>query len=209
MIYSAILAATLSLLFGSTEAFWRVQCGLIQRGRIDPLVSPGALAAHSHSIIGGSNIGINSTYQSMFNSECTSCEITADKSAYWTPTLYYSYPNGSFLEVGHNGGVAYYLGRGPNKDATVPFPKGLNILSGKQSARSYDNKTMTWGNATYPPRPIADRVSFACLDTDAITEKSYMHRTECANGLRAQIHFQSCWNGKDLYLADNSHVSDK
>lgn len=29
----------------------------------------------------------------------------------------------------------------------------------------------------------------------------------CINGLRAQVHFQTCWNGKDLYKADNSHVA--
>ena len=95
------------------------------------------------------DIGINSTADSMTNSECTSCEINADKSAYWSPTLYYRYPNGSFLEVPHNGGVVYYLGRGPNAKQTVPFPKGLNILTGSMSARSYDNTTYTWGNCKW------------------------------------------------------------
>lgn len=85
--------------------------------------------------------------------------------------MYYSYPNGSFLEVGHNGIVAYYLGRGPNRDATVPFPKGLNILSGDKSAPCYDNTTYTWGNATYTGRPVADRVSFACLEDAPIPEQ--------------------------------------
>lgn len=203
-----VLRAALALtLLGSADAFWRMNCAMIQRGRIDTLVNPGAIAAHTHSIIGGSNFGINATYDSLLNSECTSCEITADKSAYWTPTLYYSYPNGSFLEVPHTGGVAYYLGRGPNANQTVPFPKGLNILSGDKSARSYDNKTYTWGNATYPGRPIADRVSFACLKDNQPPERPYMFDTDCPYGMRAQIHYQSCWNGVDLYKADNSHVA--
>lgn len=51
-----VLRAALALLFlGNAEAFWRMQCAIIQRGRIDTLVNPGALAAHSHSIIGGSS----------------------------------------------------------------------------------------------------------------------------------------------------------
>ncbi|KAL8942093.1 MAG: hypothetical protein Q9216_001859 [Gyalolechia sp. 2 TL-2023] len=33
-----------------------------------------------------------------------------------------------------------------------------------------------------------------------------MVKTDCKDGLRTQIHFQSCWNGKDLYKSDNSHV---
>jgi hypothetical protein len=31
--------------------------------------------------------------------------------------------------------------------------------------------------------------------------------TNCGLGLRAQIDFQSCWNGKDLNSTDNSHVA--
>lgn len=81
------------------------------------------------------------------------------------------------------------------------------MLSGDKSARSYDNTTMTYGNSTYPGRPVADRVSFACLADEPLKEEPYMFRTNCSNGLRVQIHFQSCWNGIDLYKADNSHVA--
>lgn len=41
---------------GLVDAFFRINCGNIQKGRIDPLVNPGALAAHSHSIVGGSSM---------------------------------------------------------------------------------------------------------------------------------------------------------
>lgn len=155
------------------------------------------------------DIGVNSTYQSMVNSECSSCEIGADKSAYWTPLLYYWYPNGSFYEVPHSGSVVYYLARGPNANSTVPFPEGLQILSGNKAARSYDNETLTWGNATYPGRPIADRVSFACLTAGPLPpNQPYIYNvTSCVNGMRGQIAFQSCWNGVDLYKTDNSHVA--
>ena len=34
-----------------------------------------------------------------------------------------------------------------------------------------------------------------------------MNETNCINGLRAQVHFQSCWNGVNLYKEDNSHVA--
>lgn len=151
----------------------------------------------------------------MSSSECTSCEIEADKSGYWTPLLYYQYPNGSFIEVPHGGSVIYYLGRaateeggGTQASAITPYPPGFKMLTGDKGARSYDNETMTWGNATYPGRPIADRISFVCLpDGPPLPEYPYMFNTTCPNGMRAQIVFQSCWNGVDLYLADNSHVA--
>lgn len=153
------------------------------------------------------DIGVNATYQSLLNSQCTSCEIATDRSAYWTPLLYYAYPNGSFLEVPHDGSVAYYLGRGPNVNSTIPFPEGFMMLSGDKSLRSYDSLTTTWGNATYPGRPVADRVSFLCLTGQYQAQTTFLNDTDCIFGLRAQIHFQSCWNGIDLYKADNSHVA--
>ncbi|KAH9811722.1 hypothetical protein Tdes44962_MAKER05870 [Teratosphaeria destructans] len=155
------------------------------------------------------DIGINSTYWTMNNSFCSSCQIQADKSAYWTPLLYYWNDNGTFTEVPHSGSVVYYLGRGPGSNNLTTFPPGLKMLSGSQATRAYDNTTMTWGNATYPGRPIADRVSFACLTEGAEPpNQPYMYNaTQCINGMRAQITFQSCWNGVDLYKTDNSHVA--
>ncbi|KAK3717744.1 hypothetical protein LTR37_005515 [Vermiconidia calcicola] len=203
------IPTVLALCFlGYVDAFWRMNCAVIQTGRVDPLVNYGAVAAHAHTIVGGSNIGVNSTFRTLINSECSSCEIAADKSAYWTPLLYYSYPNGSFLEVPHGGSVIYYLARGPNANQTIPYPKDFRILTGDKSLRSYDSVTMTWGNAAYPGRPVADRISFVCLpDGPPLPEYPYMFNTTCANGMRAQIAFQSCWNGKELYKQDNSHVA--
>ena len=40
---------------GGVDAFFRGNCAKIQVGRIDPIVNPGALAAHCHSIVGGSS----------------------------------------------------------------------------------------------------------------------------------------------------------
>lgn len=143
----------------------------------------------------------------MINSICTSCEVQPDKSAYWTPNLYYAHPNGTFEEVPHGGSVIYYLGRGVN-GSTVPFPKGFQMLSGNKAVRAYNQTGMTWGNASYPNRPIADAVSFACLAAEASPETVNMvDPTSCIDGLRAQIHFQTCWNGIDLYKSDNSHVA--
>lgn len=101
------------------------------------------------------------------------------------------------------GMAVYYLGRGDTTSDIKPFPPGFRMLSGDALARSYNKSAMTYKNT----RPIADRVSFACLDTAPKAETPGMSDTTCKNGLRAQVHFQSCWNGKDLYKPDNSHVA--
>ncbi|RDW68089.1 hypothetical protein BP6252_09485 [Coleophoma cylindrospora] len=136
--------------------------------------------------------------------------ILADKSAYWTPQLYYRHASGVYEEVPNSGMAVYYLGRGIGADGSsaVPFPEGLRMLSGNNLARHYDSTTMTWGNKTYPPRPVADRVSFACIDySHAIPQSTGMVNTTCPDGMRAQIQMQSCWDGKNLYAPDQSHVA--
>ncbi|CAC9885215.1 unnamed protein product, partial [Aureobasidium pullulans] len=194
---------------GGVNAFFRVNCAKIQVGRIDPIVNPGALAAHCHSIVGGSNIGVNATFDSLYNSECTSCEVSEDKSAYWTPNLYYQHANGSFEEVPHDGSVIYYLARGQNANDIVSFPKGFQMLSGNKALRAANQSGMTWGSSKYRNRPISDAVSYACLSAKGGPETPNLPADPrvCINGLRAQIHFQTCWNGRDLYKADNSHVA--
>lgn len=97
----------------------------------------------------------------------------------------------------------YYLGRGENRSEIVPFPPGFRMVSGDVAARSYKTTPLTYTDH----RPIADRVSFACLDRAPSKETPLMNNTKCENGLRAQIHFQSCWDGVDLYKSDNSHVA--
>jgi hypothetical protein len=87
--YGAVIGVLLlSIQQRQVNAFWRMGCSTIINGRIDPIVNPGGLSSHSHAIVGGSNIGVDSSYESMINSACTSCEVQADKSAYWAPILY-------------------------------------------------------------------------------------------------------------------------
>ncbi len=150
---------------------------------------------------GASNINAQSTYESLLQAACSSCEIQDDKSAYWTPLLYYQHSNGLFQEVPNHGMAVYYLGRGSNKTLT-PFPPGFRIVSGDKASRSYNNDKIIPGGK----RPVSDRVNFACLNGSPSKEENGMAKTDCKDGMRAQVHFQSCWNGIDLYKPDNSHV---
>lgn len=185
------------------HAFWRMSCSVIQTGRIDPIVSPGEVATHAHKISGASNFALEVTYDDLQASRCTSCEIQDDKSAYWTPQLYYEHANGTFEEVPSGGHTIYYLGRGDKRDQIEPFPPGFKMVSGDTTARAADATTMTYGSG----RPQSERVSFACLDSSGPQpEHRHMARTDCDQGLRAQIHFPSCWDGRD-YRPDNGHVA--
>ena len=62
--------------------------------------------------------------------------------------------------------------------------------------------------------PNDKAVSYVCLDyagghqgDPAWAERSDFFEHNCPNGMRAQVMFPPCWNGKDLYKADGSHMS--
>ena len=78
------------------------------------------------------------------------------------------------------------------------------MVAGDATLRSFDNTSMTYLDAT----PIANRVTFHCIDSSGdIPEEHYMFRTQCDNGMRAQILFPPCWDGVNLYKSDQSHVA--
>jgi len=57
------------------------------------------------------DIGATSTGDSLQTATCSTCEVQEDKSAYWTPSLYYQHPNGTFESVPNDGMTVYYVGR--------------------------------------------------------------------------------------------------
>lgn len=180
------------------------------RDTVIPLLGPTVRAKETLSLFTNHSTDLNttSTFDTLQASYCTSCSIQKDKSAYWTPQLYYRHRNGSFEEVPHDGTVVYYLDRGVDVANIIPFPPGFRVLSGDSAARSYDASTLTYGNRQYGGRPIADRTSFACLDRSGpMPETPGFKQVKCSSGLRAQIHFQSCWDGINLYKSDQSHVA--
>ncbi len=207
--HGALLAIVLSLSLGQVDAFWRMVCGTIQVGRVDPIVNPGGISGHAHTIAGPNNLNTTSTFDSLQASYCTSCSIQKDKSAYWTPNMYYRHRNKTYEEVPNDGTVVYYLDRGVDVANIKPFPKGFRMVAGDAAARSYDATTLTYnGNKTFGGQPVSNRASFACLDSSGPQpETPGFKSTKCDGGLRAQVHFQSCWDGVNLYKTDQSHVA--
>lgn len=82
------------------------------------------------------------------------------------------------------------------------------MLSGDNNARILDSTTMTWGNSSHPPRLVSERTSFVCINyDDEPPQTTNITRLDCPDGFRAQIQMQSCWDGVNLYLSDQSHVA--
>lgn len=77
----------------------------------------------------------------------------------------------------------------------LAFPEGFRMLAGDPMLRSFSD--------TLEQRAI----SFACLGTDT-KETNEIPSINCPNGLRAQVFFPSCWDGKNLDSADHkSHMA--
>ncbi|ORX99400.1 hypothetical protein BCR34DRAFT_495426 [Clohesyomyces aquaticus] len=186
-------------------AFFRMSCpGRLVRERIDPIVNPGAVAGHVHTISGGSAFGPSMTFQQARAAKCSSCEIKEDMSNYWTPQLYVHAKNGSFISVpvvgdgsDSNGGMTvYYLQRtGQSGEKLNAFPEGFRMLAGDPFKRNFTGGL------------DAKAVSFACLGSNK-AETNEIPNYNCPGGLRAQVFFPACWNGKDLDTPDHrSHMS--
>ncbi|KAI9045978.1 DUF1996 and WSC domain-containing protein [Aspergillus affinis] len=197
-----------ALLVTPAEAFFRMPCPsrLVQE-RADPIVNPGAVAAHVHTISGGNGFSFDMDYEDARASQCSSCPIKQDLSNYWTPTLYYQAENRSFISVaqagdgdGTTGGMTvYYLQRpGPNNDKLHAFPKGFRMLAGDPMKRNNTNDFES------------EAVSYVCLNYNgpAKPETNAFPNYNCPDGLRVQLFFPSCWDGKNLDSPDHrSHMA--
>ncbi|GAA5945455.1 hypothetical protein JCM10213_005991 [Rhodosporidiobolus nylandii] len=199
---SAAALLAVALLASPGSAFWRLPCAnslVIQRA--DSIVSPGAVSGHVHNILGGSNFDLSTTFEGMRASECTSCQVKQDMSAYWTPQLYFQWANGSFSPVDTTGGgLIYYLQRSHPSDTTniTAFPDGFRMLNGRPFKRSYNDSSLQ-----------DQSIGWNCLGSGvAETRQPFLPPYNCPNGLRGEIRFPSCWDGQNLDSPDHfSHVA--
>ncbi|KAF9449743.1 hypothetical protein P691DRAFT_798995 [Macrolepiota fuliginosa MF-IS2] len=177
-------------LAASAQAYWLMGIeDFITTERIDPIVNPGQVSGHVHSVLGGSNFRFNTNTQSLRESECTSIPIPEDKSSYWFPHLW---SNGSFSSL--NGGAVIYYLFNDKPGTTTAFPDDV----GDPYLRTYD------------PNSFAQQaVTFLCLDFNGVTTRyNSLPAKSCPSGIRAQINFPSCWDGKNADSSDHkSHVA--
>jgi hypothetical protein len=90
----------------------------------------------------------------------------------------------------------YFLPRisGSNNTDPIPFPKGLRILIGNPMNKS----------------PVS-YAQFYCQTnpqfTGNIQGPNFNFDRSCNNGIKIDLNFPGCWNGRDLYKSDGSHMS--
>ncbi|KAK8245849.1 hypothetical protein IWZ00DRAFT_331531 [Phyllosticta capitalensis] len=217
---TALAALSLS---GSASAFWRMPCrGRTALERVDPIVDPGKISGHAHTVQGSGAFKGSVTFDELRASNCTSCQVTQDKSAYWVPSLHFQYTNGTTVLVNQDGGMlAYYLLYG---DDPKPFPPGFRMLAGDPFQRNFTGlpvpdppKPWTGGNVTQEALRLK-AVGFNCLHYSVNPPEGTLYRhfmpdkdfldENCSDGLRLELMFPSCWNGKDLDSEDHkSHMA--
>lgn len=78
--------------------------------------------------------------------------------------------------------VAYTTSQGYDAmggSVASPFPPGLKFLSGNSNTRTFNTTALTYnGNATHPGVPVANRVTFACIDyNNPMPQTPYMANT--------------------------------
>ncbi|CAK7199469.1 hypothetical protein SEUCBS139899_002149 [Sporothrix eucalyptigena] len=194
---------------GHGTSLVRFGCSQVVIERLDPLVNPGVLPSpHVHQVVGGNafNASMASTDVSGIAS-CTTCNFPDDLSNYWTANLYFQARNGSYkrvpqihnrMEDGYEGGTTvYYVSPGSGK--VTAFKPGFRMLVGDTTLRTkptgVNMKTQSCFRCYTGPNFKGDDLS-PCADPKLDTET--LPAGPCLGGIRSNIHFPTCWDGKNL-----------
>ena len=153
---------------------------------------------------------------------CTACDVKEDKSAYWTPAMYFQYKNGTTVMVPQIGGMlAYYL---YYLDKVQAFEEGFQMLAGNPWVRNFTGPFPDTELSFWPTDASGDdeqfflqqrAIGFNCLNYDLKPEpslyrhvmpsKEYMDQN-CKNGMRLEMGFPSCGNGSKTSSDHQSHM---
>ncbi|KAH0566205.1 hypothetical protein GP486_000403 [Trichoglossum hirsutum] len=155
------------------------------------------------------------------DSDGTSCAVSQDKSAYWTPALYFVGENEITELVEQTGGMlVYYFLNGKNIKA---FPPGFQMIAGDSRQRNFtwpipDPEKSFWSGDAVSQKALSQKaLGFNCLNYSRdpepslfrhfLPDKSYLDGN-CRDGIRLELMFPSCWNGRDTDTSNHkSHVA--
>ena len=84
-----------------------VNCSPLTVQRTDPIVNPGELSGHVHSVIGGTAFQKTMNDTTAVDAKLTTCDKKVDKSNYWVPQLYHIRSDDKFEIVEFQGSVSY------------------------------------------------------------------------------------------------------
>ncbi|KAI1660576.1 hypothetical protein F4813DRAFT_350352 [Daldinia decipiens] len=199
--------------FGGTTML-RFGCPNVVIDRLDPLVNPGAIpSSHVHQIVGGNGFNASMTTGDVSTTaDCTTCQFSEDFSNYWTANLYFKARNGTYKRVpqlGHalqfndqfstqtQGGIlVYYVSAQPGQ--ITAFKPGFRMLSGDAMARSRPDTKLKRQNCfrCYTGPNYGGDTGAPCMDDNVDSEA--LPKKVCAGGIRSNILFPTCWDGKNL-----------
>ncbi|WVF67214.1 hypothetical protein IAT40_001962 [Kwoniella sp. CBS 6097] len=180
------------------DPFFVVQHGTsVITSRLDPIISPGGISAHVHSIVGTSSFRPDYTYENSCAGRCTSANVDVDKSSYWTPQLYRKTDSGAMELVKMNRVNTYYFIRRTGPDEPMnEFPPGFKMLAGYPFRSTFDANDPT--NAA---------IAYTCLGAPGQPNTNGFPTTSCPSDLRAEVTFPNCWDGRNVWLEGSKHVA--
>ena len=103
---SLTLEAVLLLPALANAQLFTVNCSPLTIQRGDPIVSPGKLSGHVHSVIGGTAFQQTMGETTAVDAKLTTCDKKLDKSNYWVPQLYHITSDSKFEIVEFQGSVS-------------------------------------------------------------------------------------------------------
>ncbi|KAG5993815.1 hypothetical protein E4U43_003398 [Claviceps pusilla] len=188
----------------------------LTKGRMDPIVTPGKVSTHVHTVMGGSGFGLGSTGKDLMASNCSTALVKGDNSNYWFPSLYFKDPKtGKLEDVEMFYANVYYFFDASNDDIKS-FPVGLSIVVGDPTLRTppKNGASSNVDPSKGPVNPIKWTCPRTNLDQAAYPAGSNgkmagmpdpgnkgegvgFPDVNCdgyASPLRGDIHFPSCYN---------------
>jgi Domain of unknown function (DUF1996) len=182
---------------------FRIGCNYSHMSNDDPIVYPGQPGkAHLHTFFGNTGTNASSTYTSLRTTGNATCDGgTANKSAYWIPTLI----NPSGIAQLPDLGFVYYKSTGYTRTTQIHhIPNGLKIIAGNASATSPQ---------TAAPGQNDPSVNWYCNGAEQSSVLTNSTPTQipasCPKGyLTLEVEFPQCWDGINLDSADHkSHMA--
>ncbi|KAI0823488.1 WSC-domain-containing protein [Trametes gibbosa] len=202
--FSKLFAFAALAAVANAEHFIMGGSKLIVQTRLDPIVNPGKVGTHVHAVVGASRFKDVYDREDQIKSKCTTVSIQSDKSNYWAPQMFHHDPNGGLTPMPTSFNIYYLVRNGPKNEKVHAFPPGLRMVAGDTTRRTYNASS------------FADQaVSYVCLDYSGAhnndpdwAERPDFFDHNCPDGMRAQVFFPSCWDGKNLDSADHkSHMA--
>ncbi|HWH45310.1 MAG TPA: DUF1996 domain-containing protein [Thermoleophilaceae bacterium] len=176
------------------DGYFKVTCSYSHTAHDDPIVSFGNFgAAHRHDFFGNTSTRADSTLTSLRAAD-TTCNRTADLSAYWVPALHA--PDGT-PQIPINA-VIYYANGKRSPFAIEPFPAGFKMIAGDAHATA--------------PQSI-NRVHWQCTPQQSSGQDPAALTCAPGSSLRVGIHFPDCWDGhfdggdETAHMAYSTHIS--